>query len=457
MGFLVRALVVALSLGVAVVIQNYRLISKPIEPPNLDIKEYWGPGNSADYKENTAVLPFDIKTSPELIADLKAQLARPLKLTEPLEGIAFEYGFNSKELEKVIKYWRDQYLPKWSEREGFLKKFPHYQTQIQGLKVHFLQVKPKNTAGKKVLPLLMLHGWPGSVREFYDIIPLLTTPNDQSDYVFEVIAPSLPGYGWSQGASKVNFGPAQMAVVLRNLMVRLGHNKFAIQGGDWGSIVGSSIAALFPDNVLGYHSTMCSSMSTIAQIKTFLTGLMPNFFINAEHKDFFKSFGDQFAYIMEETGYMHIQATKPDTIGAALTDNPVGLAGYILEKFSTWTNDGHKKLADGGLTKRFTLNALLDNVMIYYVTNSITTSQRLYSEAFSSAQFGLEMDRVPIKAPAGCARFRYELAHSTDFALKDKFINLVHSTYHKDGGHFPAMELPKELYSDFIEYAKKAF
>ncbi|XP_017472780.1 PREDICTED: juvenile hormone epoxide hydrolase 1-like [Rhagoletis zephyria] len=160
---------------------------------------------------------------------------------------------------------------------------------------------------------------------------------------------------------------------------------------------------------------------------------------------------------MEETGYLHIQATKPDTIGAALSQNPVGLAAYILEKFSTWTNPENRKLEDGGLTKRFTLDELLDNIMIYYITNSITTSQRLYSEGFNMAQMGLNLDAVHLSTPTGCARFVYDLAHLTDQELSAKFKNIIHSTYHKEGGHFAAMEVPMLLYQDFVEFAEKAF
>lgn len=456
MGTLIRILVAGLAIAIAVGFKNYREMTAPGRRPDLDHNAYWGPGKPGS-QENKAVLPFDISVAPELIEDLKAQLRRPLKLQEPLEGVGFEYGFNAKELRKVVKYWRDDYLAKWNEREQYLKRFPHFQTEIQGLKVHFIHAKPNKSDDKKVLPLLLMHGWPGTVREFYDFIPLLTTPIDKSDYVFEVIAPSLPGYGWSQGASKTGFGTAQMAVVLRNLMIRLGFEKFVVQGGDWGSLVGSNIAALFPENVLAYHSNMCSNSGPLSNIKLILYSFFPSYFIDSQHSQFYKGIGSMFAHIMEEFGYAHIQATKPDTIGSALTDNPVGLAAYILEKFSTWTNGDYKHLEDGGLTQRFTYDALLDNIMIYYVTNSITTSVRLYSETMNKAQLALNMDSVPIPAPSGCARFLHELAHNTDSQLKSKFINLVHSTHYTEGGHFPAFEVPAKLYADFVAFIKKAF
>ncbi|KAH8348258.1 hypothetical protein KR084_005857 [Drosophila pseudotakahashii] len=455
----VRFLVGGLAILLAVGYKNYRDLSAPGKRPDLDNNAYWGPALKEPYRENKAILPFDIGVKPEVIEDLKRQLSRPLKAQEPLEGVAFQYGFNAKELAKVVKYWRDDYLAKWSQREQYLKKLDHYQTEIQGLKIHFIHAKPSQVKGqkpKKVVPLLLMHGWPGTVREFYDFIPLLTTPSDKSDYVFEVIAPSLPGYGWSQGSSKTGFGVAQVAVVMRNLMLRVGFEKFLVQGGDWGSIIGSNVAGLFPENVLGYHSNMCGNNSPLGQIKTVLASIFPSCFVDSRYAEFYRGLGDFFSTILEEMGYAHIQASKPDTIGNALIDNPTGLASYILEKFSTWTNPSFRSLPDGGLTKRFTYDQLLDNVMIYYVTNSITTSMRLYSESMITSQLGLNVDSLPIKAKAGCTRFAHEIVHTPDSVLANKFPNLVHSTHHLDGGHFPAFELPQTLYDDFVSFVQKA-
>ncbi|XP_039953419.1 juvenile hormone epoxide hydrolase 1 isoform X2 [Bactrocera tryoni] len=458
MGTLLRITFVVLAIVVGLCVYKYQELTSSAPIPQLNDAEYWGPGSAAKYKENTAIKAFDISAKKELIEDLKAQLSRPLVLTEPLEGVGFQYGFNTNYLKEVVAYWRDTYLPKWGEREAFLKQFPHFETQIQGLRVHFIHVKPKSIEGKKVVPLLLIHGWPGSVREFYRLIPLLTKPNPKSEYVFEVIAPSLPGYGWSQGASKVNFGPAQMSLVLRNLMLRLGQEKFLIQGGDWGAILGANIVTLSPQNVLGYHSNFCFIIDhPMIPLHKLLRNWFPSFFIKEENRIFLKPLYKEFILNLEESGYMHIQASKPDTIGTTLSQNPVGLAAYILEKFSTWTNPAYKQLENGGLTKRFTLDELLDIVMIYYTTNSITTSQRLYSEGFTIAHFALNLDATHINVPTGCARFIHDFLPLTDFELGLRFKNIVHSTYHKEGGHFAAMEVPETLYSDFVEFVAKVF
>ncbi|XP_037917415.1 juvenile hormone epoxide hydrolase 1-like isoform X1 [Hermetia illucens] len=455
MGFLCRAALAIFVVFVAFSVYKLREFSKPIEAPKLDLDEYWGPGNKADYKENTEVVGNRIFFPEEVIENLKKDLNRTFEFQAPLEGIGFEYGFNTVYLQKVIKYWRDEYLPKWRARELFLWKWPHFTTDIQGLRIHYIHTRyddpPK---GKKVFPLLLLHGWPGSIREFYDMIPLLVD-NADSKYAFEIVVPSLPGYGWSQGSAKPGLGTAEVAVIFRNLMFRLGYKKFFIQGGDWGSLIGANIATLFPDAVLGYHSNMCGGNAFTAMIKNTIASYYPKLFVPERYEDFFFPYSEKFKFLLEETGYMHIQATKPDTIGAVLTNNPVGLAAYILEKFSTWTNKDYRKLSDGGLEKKFTLEALLDNIMIYYLTNSITTSQRLYAESLTLRELALQLDRVQTNVPTGCARFKHDLSHELDWSLKDKFTNLIHSTYHKDGGHFAAFELPEVLYKDFIEFVEK--
>ena len=167
-----------------------------------------------------------------MIKKLKFRLDDADPFIEPLEGTAFEYGFNTKRLQEVVEYWKTSYIPKWTERLTFLNQFPHFKTQIQGLDIHFIHVKPKTNKDTKVFPLLLLHGWPGSIREFYDIIPLLTTPS-KDNIAFEVVVPSLPGFGFSEGASKKGLGADKIAVIMKNLMDRVGVDKFYIQAGDW--------------------------------------------------------------------------------------------------------------------------------------------------------------------------------------------------------------------------------
>ncbi|SPP73666.1 juvenile hormone epoxide hydrolase 2 [Drosophila guanche] len=464
MSVTVKILVLVLAIGGALVYRNVSQLWGDLPAPKLDTQQWWGdaaqPKDYAAYLANNSEVIGNRLSYPEkTITDLFGRLNRTLRLTPPLEGVAFEYGFNTNYLKEVVEYWRDDYLPRWREREVFLWQFNHFTTDIQGLRMHFLHlmVYDDNKVGKHHYPVLLLHGWPGSVREFYDLIHLLhqTNLDKNNKYIFDVIVPSLPGYGWSEGTSRTGLGPAQVAVIMSNLMARLGYNKYFIQGGDWGSIIGNHMATLFPDNVLGYHSNMCTNMNPKSQVIGALAGFWPSLFVPSGFEDFFFPKSRALAFLIEESGYFHIQATKPDTVGAALTDNPVGLAAYILEKFSTWTNPSYRGLPDGGITKRYTMDTLLDNVMIYYLTNSITTSQRLYAEAYSKEQRELQLDRVPTPVPTGCARFKSDIMHNLDIQMKDKFPNLIHSTYHKQGGHFAALEVPKVLHKDFLEFVQK--
>lgn len=446
----------ALALAIAFAYQTYRDLSKPFPRPELDLNEYWGRGDAKNYKEDKTIKPFKISYSAEVIKRLTDKLDDAQAFTEPLEGAAFEYGFNTRHLQAVLNYWKGQYLPKWSERERFLNQFPQYTTQLQGLNIHFIHAKPtKTNADTKVYPMILLHGWPGTVREFYDIIPLLTTPS-KDNIAFEVIAPSLPGYGWSEAAHKQGLGAARMAVIFRNLMKRLGFEKYYVQGGDWGSLIGSNIATLYPESVLGYHTNMCAINTPMANIKIFFASFYPSLFMDEKYVSWVFPFWPKFVDLLQESGYMHIQATKPDTIGVALQNNPIGLAAYILEKFSTWTNKDYRQLPDGGLEKFFTLDALLDNVMIYYLTNTITTSQRIYKEVFGDELVNLPLDRTPFEVPSACAHFKNELMHVPEFTLKEKHTRLLQSNYFEDGGHFAAMQLPKVVYNDFIEFVRKA-
>lgn len=292
--------------------------------------------------------------------------------------------------------------------------------------------------------MLLLHGWPGSIREFYDFIPLLISANSNSNYVFEVIAPSLPGYGWSQASAKKNFGLAEISVVLKNLMERLGHSKFVIQGGDWGSIIGATVSTLYPDNVMAYHSNFCTISTPLSIMKWLLSSFWPSLVIPTEYESFVYPVGQKFAQFIEFSGYFHIQATKPDTIGTALMTSPVGLLAYIQEKFIA-------------AYPKYNPDTMLDNIMIYYLTNSMTTAVRLYAEAMSAHQLKYNLARVPTNVPTACARFRYDISHQTDWQLRDKFVNLIQSTWYMNGGHFAAMEVPNVLYDDFVTFINKVF
>ncbi|CAG9122211.1 unnamed protein product [Plutella xylostella] len=255
-----------------------------------------------------------------------------------------------------------------------------------------------------------------------------------------------------RGAVRPGLGPLEVAVVLRNLMQRLGHSQYYVQGGDWGHFIGSNLATLFPTEVLGFHTNMPIVAShPLVPVVTIFGMFFPSLVVEPELHSRMYPWGQKLAFTVEETGYLHEQATKPDTVGVALTDSPAGLAAYILEKFSTWTNPAFKKAGDGELLNKFALTHLLDNVMIYWATNSITTSMRLYAEHFSKRYMEHKMDQVHTTVPTWGIKFKHELGFQPDCILKLKYKNYLHSTIVEDGGHFAAFELPDVMADDIFK------
>ncbi|KAK9882413.1 hypothetical protein WA026_020935 [Henosepilachna vigintioctopunctata] len=449
MGYVKLAFFVALgAFGFSI----FRTVSNIFEvPPVPKLEEiWWGPNPNG--KQDTEIIPFKINIPDEVLKDLRYRLKITKPLPSPLEASKQSYGINSQVTTKIVDHWLNKY--DWREREKLLNRYPQFKTDIQGLKIHFLHVKPKEHVGLKVLPLLLIHGWPGSVVEFYDIIPYLTTPQKGRNFVFEVVAPSLPGYGFSDAAVRPGLGPTHMALILKNLMKRLKMEKFYVQGGDWGAILASHMSTLFAENIIGMHSNMCSNMSPKSILKRMLYSFQPSLIVDKKYEHLVFPFSTVFSKTLEETGYMHLQATKPDTIGTALTDSPAGLAAYIIEKFITWTNPNWKHTDASKLTEAYKIDSLIDNIMVYWVTGSITTSMRLYAEAFNKAEMSLNLDRIPVQVPAGCSRFIHDLVYSPTALLEDKYPNLIHVTDH-EGGHFAALELPHILAKDVYDFTEK--
>ncbi|XP_071860145.1 juvenile hormone epoxide hydrolase 1 [Bombus fervidus] len=445
------AVVIALcATGIAIFLSSTEEHKVPTLP-----ETNWGPKKNG--KESTEIRPFKIDVPAKVLDDLKYRLTHRRTYVQPLEDAAWTYGISTKYLNTVLDYWRDEY--NWTERQALLNKYPQFITTIQGLDIHFYHVKPTNLPKDKklkVLPLLILHGWPGSVVEFQKIIPILTKPWPNQNFVFEVIAPSLPGYGFSEGAVRPGMASSQMAVVFKNLMHRLGFEKFYVQGGDWGSLISANMATLFPEKITGLHANMCT---TLMSASTFIWSVIGSYFPSlvgvSEHYSLYFPLSTTLSTLIEESGYFHIQATKPDTIGAALTASPDALAAYILEKFSTWTNKAYKERDDGGLTEKYTLDELLDNIMIYWVSNSITTSARLYAENFNSAYRALKIDQLPINVPTACAVFPRDLLVQPKSLLKSRYPNIIQYNVMPRGGHFAAFEEPRLLADDIFSFVKK--
>ncbi|XP_035984530.1 epoxide hydrolase 1-like [Fundulus heteroclitus] len=385
--------------------------------------------------------------------DLHERIDRT-RFSDPLEDSGFQYGFNSTYLKKVVSYWRNTF--DWKQQVAVLNKYPHFKTKIEGLDVHFIHVRPKHRGDQRVLPLMMVHGWPGSFYEFYKILPLLTQNHDGVS--FEVVIPSIPGYGFSEAPHKKGFNSLAAARIFLTLMERLGFSQFYLQGGDWGSLITTNMAQMRPDRVKGLHLNMCMSTRGFKVLLSMMIGPYLPFLVGFSREDvrrLFPFFEKNVWEMLKESGYLHIQATKPDTAGRGLNDSPVGLAAYLLEKFSTWTHKRNRDLEDGGLERKFSLDDLLTNVMIYWTTGSIISSMRFYKENLGSNPNDRIDARTGIFVPTGLAAFPQELLHCPRSWAQIRYRNIVSYTFMPQGGHFPALEEPRLLATDVIQFAKK--
>ncbi|XP_041972509.1 juvenile hormone epoxide hydrolase-like [Aricia agestis] len=439
-----------LNLGVGLLaVYIYKEYLSPPNVPDVDLNAYWG-SYPMNPKPDKSIRKYEVEFSDVMANDLRERLLHRRPFPPPLEDAGFQYGFNSNFLSRVLDYWQNNY--NFKEREQFFNRYDHFMTNIQGLDIHYIHVKPNVDAGVEVVPILLLHGWPGSIREFYEIIPKLISKRPSHNFVFEVIIPSLPGFGFSQAPSRPGLGPTEVAVILANLMKRIGIDKYYIQGGDAGHAIGSIMATLFQTEVLGFHTNMpVMFFGVLANLYTTLGSLWPSLIVEPELQSRLYPQHVHLMHQIEESGYFHIQATKPDTVGIGLTDSPAGLAAYILEKFSTWTNKDFRKASDGNLLSKFTLTHLIDNLMVYWSTNSITTSMRLYAETANKRFLSMRFDDIPTNVPTWGIKFKHELAFYPDCVLKLKYKNYLHSTVVEDGGHFAALEMPDVLADDIFE------
>ncbi|XP_008281713.1 epoxide hydrolase 1 [Stegastes partitus] len=425
--------------------------SRRVKPVPLG-EGWWGAG-AKPLSEDEKIYPFTVQTSDKEIEDLHERIDRT-RYTDPLEDSRFHYGFNSTYLKKVVSYWRHEF--DWKKQVAVLNQYPHFKTRIEGLDVHFIHVRPPHRENQKVLPLMLVHGWPGSFYEFYKIMPLLTQNHD--GIAFEVICPSIPGYGFSEAPHKQGFDSLAAARIFLILMERLGFSQFYLEGGDWGSLITTNMSQMKPCCVKGLHLTMCMSTRGFKVMLSLIIGPYLPFLVGFSREDvrrLFPFFQKNVWNMLRETGYLHIQATKPDTAGCGVNDSPVGLAAYILEKFSGWTTMKNLDLEDGGLERKFSLDDLLTNVMIYWTTGSIIPSMRFYKENLQRNIDNRVDMKEGISVPTGVAAFPDELMHCPKAWAEIRYRNICRYTLMPQGGHFPAFEEPQLLANEIIHFVKK--
>jgi pimeloyl-ACP methyl ester carboxylesterase len=370
--------------------------------------------------------PFTINVPQAALDDLNNRLARTRWIKE-VAGADWNAGTNVGYMKNLVDYWQNQF--DWRTQEAKLNRFAQFRAEIDGLGVHFIHERGK---GPNPMPIILTHGWPDSFFRMVKIIPLLTDParfgGDPADS-FDVIVPSLPGYGFSDVPPAGGMALAHAAELWSKLMTGLGYQKFAAAGGDFGSAVTRFLALAHPDQVTGIHLTDIGYPGGAAFTKD-----MEN---PSEAEQAY--LGAVQGWFYQEGAYAMIQATKPHTLAAGLNDSPVGLATWIIEKFRTWSD------CDGDVEKSFTKDELLTNIMIYWVTQTIGSSIRTYNESESST---IEAGQH-IEVPAAYLRFPKDLGPTIPpREMAERYLRIQRWTEMPRGGHFAAMEEPELLVED---------
>ncbi len=377
------------------------------------------------------IQPFTLRVSDDVLVDLRARLGR-VRWPDEAPGGGWRYGTDLSYLKDLVAYWRDVY--DWRQHEAELNRVRQFTVPLAGIDVHFIH---EPGVGPAPLPLLLSHGWPGSIVEFQRLIPMLTDPArfgaDPAD-AFTVVAPSLPGYTFSFRPNQPRFGVVEIAEAFAALMTDvLGYGRFAAQGGDWGAFVTSYLGAAHADRLVGIHVNLLGIQRNV----------QPAANATPEEKTYFAELEQ---WLREETGYGWIQGTKPQTLAYGLTDSPVGLAAWIVEKFRTWSDCG------GDVERRFTKDVLLTNIMLYWVTGAIGSSfWPYYARQHSPWPIS---ERRPVTAPTAYAAFPCELIRPPR-SLAERVYNIRRWTVMPAGGHFAALEEPELLAADIRAFFRE--
>jgi pimeloyl-ACP methyl ester carboxylesterase len=361
------------------------------------------------------IKPFRIAVGDDVLDDLKDRLRRT-RWPEAELVDDWSQGAPLAWIQDVCRYWAGQY--DWRQREAGLNRFAQFTTEIDGLDIHFVHMRSPHA---QALPLVITHGWPGSIVEFHKVIEPLVDPaahgGDPAD-AFHVICPSLPGFGFSSKPKTTGWGVDRIAATWAKLMARLGYVRYGAQGGDWGSAVTTSLGAQDPAHCAGIHITL--AMSARPKVEGQPTPEEVRALKGAEY------------YAEWDSGYSKQQSTRPQTLGYSLTDSPAGQAAWILEKFWAWTDcDGHPENVLGR-------DELLDNVMLFWVTATAASSARLYWESFGPKR------RTPhtVTVPTGVAVFPKEIVTPVRRWMEGSFTDIRHWSEMAKGGHFAAFEQP---------------
>ena len=374
---------------------------------------------------------FEIKFSDVEIQNVKTKVASFPWHEMPKDG-GWSFGTNIDYMKNLADYWTKEY--DWKSQEVRLNQFPNYKTKVDDLDIHFII---KKSSSPKAIPLILIHGWPGSIVEFLEIIDPLCEPEkygNNNEVCFDIIAPSIPGFAFS-GKPENPIGPRRIASIFNKLMTeKLGYKKYVAQGGDWGSAISTWLGFDHSKNCKGIHINM-----------------LPARHIDGPQTEEEKSWDRQFSKdYVSQSGYFAIQSTKPQTLSYAMMDSPVGVAAWIIEKFYHWSD-----LEDRSLELTYKKDDLLTNIMIYILTKSFNTSSWIYYGRAKEGGRILSQDGRRVEVPTGCAVYPKEFLTWPPKSYVERLFNIVHWTEMNRGGHFAALEQPSSLINDIQDFCKK--
>jgi microsomal epoxide hydrolase len=379
--------------------------------------------------DGTPVRPFKIDIADAALDDLRVRLART-RWPDTIPGEPWAYGTDPTYLRSLCHYWLTDYG--WRRHEAALNLFAQFKARIGGIDLHFIHEKGEGANPK---PLLLTHGWPGSFYEYHKLIPRLTHPSrfgGSRDDSFSVVVPSMPGHGFSFSPDQTRFGLNDIAASLKTLMVDvLGYTRFCAHGHDWGAFVATRLAYAHADAVRAIHITLLA----IPRSRPTTSPRTP------EERQFQRQLDH---WLKEETGYARIMGTKPQTLAFALTDSPVGLAAWIVEKFHRWSDSG------GDIDNHFTRDVLLTNIMLYWLTGAIGSTFWPYYARLHEPW--IVPDGASVTVPTAYAEHPREILTPPRSLAEPFYVNIQRWTRMAAGGHFPALECPEALASDIAAF-----
>jgi len=373
------------------------------------------------------VQAFESHATDAELDDLRARLAAArLPEAETVDRAApgperWEQGVPLADLVDVVSYWRTEY--NWRSFEARLNQIGQFRTTIDGLGIHFLH---RRSARADATPLILTHGWPGSIAEFAHVIDELADPKDADTPAFHVVAPSLPGFGYSDKPAATGWGIEKIAAAWVELMGRLGYVKFVAHGGDWGGVITTILGGRFPEHVLGIHTTLAQAPPGLT-----MDGL------TATERKWAEETRDFWRY---RAAYAKQQATRPQTIGYSLVDSPVGLLAWILDKFAEWTD------TDDSPFETISRDRILDDVTLYWLTRTGASAARIYYESHASLDPELRVD-----VPTAISMYPRDIEKCPRVWAQERYRQIIRWRTPEKGGHCPSLEVPEYFVKDLQE------